>query len=432
MRAVLLHQRDAVNANIRWVPPLPEAQEPYLIESLIFLRERGYFASPMPEGDGISIRHDSYDEQRATEEITEAFQWLDFFAAEDSMSTSETLRVLNAGRKVKVRYLVPIDKLLIYDIMVLGPYTIYPQVTPYEFTIDSHPWAMRLLDVPGADVDPDWTPRDAPESSLAHLLAFPLIEGELEVDSSLLFLIDSGFSEREILALQITEHADRVIDVLRFRYCNHDRPQMVPQHAGVTSDGFREAYIMPIASDIDPLLVVAKPQTFEAINVWLGLEANNGVDDNDIRLATIASGACSTENDRRIRSGLRSKGQSFLLVNAEIRFVSLVLAIDVVAAVGRKQAEAHRKHVAAVSSYRERQKFPDTLASISRLYKIRNRIVHEGASFYELNEDPVICLTEIDHILASCIEASLDATWQTALEVDDYVSRLIQEIESTP
>jgi hypothetical protein len=421
VRAILLHQTGETNANVRWVPTLPPGYEHRLAGSLEGLRKRGYFASPMPEGDGVSIRHQSYDDEEAFEDIAAAFPWLSFDESDASKPAAERLNRLNSQRSVAITYLVPAETLLIDQTLTLGPYVIHRPIVPHEHTVAAHPWAMEFLDVPGADVDPVWDPRSAPHDSLARYLGFPLIEGHTEVNGALLFPVGAGVVQQEPLALQITEHADRVLDVLRYRYCNQDRPQLVPQHAGVLTSSFRAAYLIPQVSDIEPGLVVAKSQAFEALNVWLGLEADAGVSADDIRLATIASGECASEVEQRIRAGLRSRGQSFLLVNPEMRFVSLVFAVDAIAAVGHKKGNDQRRHVAAVGSNGKKSLFAAFLASIQKLYRVRNRIVHEGASFAEQGEDPITCLTGIDRIMTHCIHAALRSSWKTTKDIGSAV-----------
>lgn len=393
-----------------------------LRESVGELHRRGYFASPFPEGDGVSIRHESYDEEQAAEDIFAAFPWLSLDDNDASRSVAERLNRLHARRSVAVKYLVPAETLQVDHTLKLGPYVIHQPIVPHEHTVDAHPWAMHLLDVPGADVDPGWDPLSAPAGSLASYLRFPLIEGRTEVEASLLFPVGTGVIQQEPLALQVTEHADRVLDVLRYRYCNHKRPHLVPQHAGVLTSSFRAAYLMPEVPDIEPGLVTAKAQVFEALNTWLGLEVDADVSVDDIYLATIASGDCANEIEQRLRAGLRARGQAFLLVNPEMRFVSLVFAIDAIAAVGRKTGDDQRNHVAAVSSNGKRDIFDRILARIKTLYSVRNAIVHRGESFAEHGAEPVECLTGIDEIMMRCIHTILRSTWKTKQDIGTAVN----------
>lgn len=246
-------------------PPLKKCLEHQLCASLEQLRERGYWASPFPEGDGITFSHESYDEDTAAKDIQSCCQWLEIELPGENFQ--ESLKQLHVGRKVRVRYLVPVDKLLQWqDLIELGPYKIHRPVIPGERTVHNHPWGMDLLDIAGAEIDDEWDPATAPQGSLARLLDFPLVEGETQVDASLFFPVGAGTTEHEPLVLQITDHADRAIDVLRHNYCHYKIPHYTPNQAGVLAHWeFRVAYLMPDAPDLDNGLVIAKGQVFEGM-----------------------------------------------------------------------------------------------------------------------------------------------------------------------
>lgn len=412
-RAVLIHQRGDANANVRWVPPLPESLQERVGPGLERLRAQGYFASAFPEGDGLTVRHASYDSTQAYADISAAFPWLALESIEDTSKIPELLNELHGGRRLSVRYLVPVDKLLLHETIDMGPYVIHRPVVPHEHTVMDHPYGMDLLDVPGADIDPGWDPATAGETSLARYLGFPLIEGRAEVDASLFFPTGSGVRQDEALAKHLTEHADRALDVLRHRFCNQDHLEQVPQHAGVLSTGFREAYLFPDAPDLEPRRLEAKPEPFEAVNVWLGLEVSAPMDSGDVRLAEIASGTCRNAMEQRLRAALRARGQSFFIVNPEMRFASLVFANDAIAVVGEKTGDDHRRHVAAVASRGDRSQFDKILVEIDKLYGFRNAIVHRGASFAELRVDATSAIVGVDRIVMSCMHSVIRSAWET-------------------
>jgi hypothetical protein len=227
-KAILLHQRGDVNANIRWVPPLPQTAQECLLPSIEALRSRRYWASPFLEGDGVTLRRGNYGDRTALNDVRLCFRWLDIHDVGQGQSVPQAMQELNAGRELLVRYLVPADKLVVHESVSLGPYRIHRPVIRCEYSIDKHPWTDELLDVPGADIDPSWNPFEAPEGSLARLLGYPLIEGSIQVDSRLLFPVGAGTAEWEPLALQVTEHADRALHVLRYLFCHYRTPHYTP------------------------------------------------------------------------------------------------------------------------------------------------------------------------------------------------------------
>ena len=407
-KAILLHQRGNVGANVIWVAPLPRIEQDALLPSIEAFRARGYWASAFPQGDGITLRHEEYDDTNCLEDVRSCFPWLSIDEVGQGQSVSQAMQRLNADRRLLIRYLVPAAKLLIYENIELGPYKIHRPVVPHENPTWKHPWADEFLDVPGADIDPGWNPVKAPENSLARLLGYPLIEGTIQVDARLLFPVGAGTAEWEPLALHVTEHADRALDVLRHRFCDYRAPHSTPHHAGVLSDPeFRIAYLMPDAADIKPHLIAAKPKVFEAVNVWLGLELDTSISPMDERLAEIASGIVANEIEERIRGALRARGQSFLLVSDEMRFVSMVFSTDAVSFVGKKRGDEHRRHVAAAASGNKRNLYVEFLDMMKTLYPLRNDIIHKGASFRELEMDAKDVLVKMDEMLRLCIENAL-------------------------
>lgn len=159
-------------------------------------------------------------------------------------------------------------------------------------------------------------------------------------------------------------------------------------------------------------------------NVWLGLELEN-VPRSDDHLAKIASGSIRNEVEGRIRSALRMRGQSFFLLNDEMKFLSLVFATDACAFVGDKKGQEHRKHIAAFASFGRKEKFEKLIDTFNQLYDVRNKIVHRGCSFGELGINAKDQLIEMDHILCSCIDAALQEKWSTKQEVTSAIDMRI-------
>lgn len=251
VQGILLHQDGNKSANILWAPPLHNDVLELIPNSLDELRKFGYFASAFPEGDGITLSSYAYDPAQALNHIAFALPWISFDRDDAKATLSERLNRLNKNRTISVRYFVPANTLRIDSTIALGPYTIHRPIIPYENTIDDNPWAMDLCDIPGIDVDPSWNPANADQTTLASTLQWPMIEARTEINASLLYPYGDGRPQLEPLALYVTEHADRVLDVLRFEYCSQDMLEQVPQHAGIDMRyGCRTAYIMPEVDDI--------------------------------------------------------------------------------------------------------------------------------------------------------------------------------------
>ncbi|RXZ36092.1 hypothetical protein D9O50_05915 [Oxalobacteraceae bacterium CAVE-383] len=174
---------------------------------------------------------------------------------------------------------------------------------------------------------------------------------------------------------------------------------------------------MPDAADIPERLVVAKGQVFEANNVWLGLEIDSHPGCEASQMATIAAGIVANVVEERARAALRMRGQSFFLLNDEMKFLSLVFSADACALVEKKTGLAQRLHVAAFASFGRKENFEEHLQVFKKLYKFRNGIVHQGKSFGELGITAKECLIMMDNILCCCIDAAIREGWTTKAEV---------------
>lgn len=425
-KAILLHQSDGISANIRWIPNLSEVEQRNLIESMIAIRALEYWASEFPERDGITFHHENYEVGTAVDDVSKCFSWLTLIEIPFGGSVTKALQMLNEGEMITIRYLVPAEKVLIDQCFSLGPYKFHKPVVPDDYPALEHPWVDELLDVPGADVNVSWNPGSAPHGSLARLLGFTLIEGSIKVSGNLLYPSNLQPIEWEKLALYVTEHADRALDILRHRYCDYERLHFTPHHAGVIEDSsFRLAYLMPTRSDIKPHMIAAKPQVFEALNVWLGLQVDPNFSSYDERLGNIVSGNVDNELEGRLRASMRAKGQTFLLVSDEMRFVSLIFAADSISCVGEKRGLAHRKHLAAAAN--TKNLYLELLDDIRLLYPIRNKIVHDGMTFRELGLDSTFYLTKIDRILSTYIDLVLRSNLRTAKDLQGMINERIQD-----
>src|SRR5690606_10348018 len=75
--AVLKHQKGDVNANLIWGPPLSADYQLLAADACAALRKLGYFASPFPEGDGVTFSHPEYSPISAMSDVSSHFPWLD-------------------------------------------------------------------------------------------------------------------------------------------------------------------------------------------------------------------------------------------------------------------------------------------------------------------------------------------------------------------
>jgi hypothetical protein len=224
------------------------------------------------------------------------------------------------------------------------------------------------------------------------------------------------------LLLRCVECADRGLDIIRGRFCNHKFQMQVPGLAGQLLDGFHAAYVIPASGPFKDKLYCHPATPFHVTSNWLGLEVDHGLNQEDVALAPIVHGGPATEMFMRLRAAVRALGQAFYILTPESRFLSLVFAIDGLCAPNEKwKGLPHRTYIAAVAADGERKLFATLLKDFDTAYtEVRNSIVHQGKSFVELGIDPIHSLKHLDRILGLCIETVMRHSFNTSAQLHKH------------
>lgn len=425
MNVVLIHPTGNVSGNVLWPTP-PSAEEQQLIQTGIEgLRSIGYWASPFPEGDGITFSKDGYRPEAGVKDFRSCLPFMTVHVPSGETPYAVLAR-LGKGRTISATCLVPVTCLLLHETIALGQTKFHPPVDGYGRTVSSHPWGVELCDVVGADVDPSWFPVELDDfSNLATLLGHPLIERRVEIPVTMLYEAKASVAGGERLVRFIAQDADRWLDLLRWTYCSYKRLEYLPNRAGWVGD-FCYAYVKP---DFGPPADVygAKAQVLRVENNWFGLEVSGFVPDEEITaLACMLDGSNASAMAREVKSALRAIGQAYYLVEPEASFLSLVYAIDALCEVGDLRGAHQRIWVCAAASIGKPSRFTEFLTKYERLYAIRNRLVHDGETLSSLGADPQAVNQDIELILASVILTIVRAGCDSRQEfVDTVVSDLV-------
>jgi hypothetical protein len=328
---------------------------------------------------------------------------------------------------VRVRYLVPVDQLLLLESFSIGGTSFHAPIDGEEVDLKRHPWGMALCDVPGADVQPGWAPRK-PDClcGTTELLAYPLIERQIDVPSKIFHARSSDVRGQEKFLNFIISDADRALDMLRWALCSYRKLEYLPNKAGWIGD-FAHAYIEPEFGPKTGELVSAKPDVLRVVNNWLELEAP-GLDIGDVApIAAVIDGTWQSEMAPAVKAALRTFGQAYYLTEPEASFLSMLYATDALAGVQELKGYRQRIWVSATASKGKARLFEDILLSFIDLYDIRNDLVHKGKTFIELEREPRLVNQDMSRIRCLCIENMYEASYASATEhAAEIMERLSQ------
>lgn len=318
------------------------------------LRVRGYWASFFPEGDGIAFKRENaeYDRARALVDFSESFAPIQVVENDGPNGQVKLADLLNDNTQgfVRVRYLVPVSQLLLLKSFTVGGTSFHAPVDGQEVDLDQHSWGMALCDVPGADIQPGWTPQKTNSICRTNeLLAYPLIERQIDVPSKIFHARQSDVRGQEKFLNFIISDADRALDMLRWTLCSYIKLEYLPNKAGWIGD-FAYAYIEPLFGPKTGELVAARPDVLRVANNWLGLEAPALNLDEVAHIVGIIDGTWQSAMTPAVKAALRIFGQAYYLTEPEASFLSMLYAADALADVQALKGYRQRIWVAATAS----------------------------------------------------------------------------------
>jgi hypothetical protein len=391
-KAFLLHPNGNMSGNLRW-PSKNQFNEEEVGKSLEEIRRLGYWASAFPEGDGVAFSKDDYSLEQALDDFKKSFSWLEIEQCELS-ELHNRMKELLANQKTRCIVLVPIRGLRIEASFQIGDFKFW---SPQDM---ESPW----VDYFGGYVlhDEEYSEQwDGEIKNELDMLRYPLVELAIEVNESDLLGLNADLKSEIRLLRNASEQADRALDLLRITHCSYKRIEYLPDRAGQLADGFTVAYVIPKQREYKEKLLIHIVYPIRITNNWLGLEAEYISDPFVEWLARIIKGEANNEIEQSVRSSVISLSQAFYTIYDEARFLSLIFALDGLCSPDSGwKGWTHRSYIAAVASGGNVISYEQDLKKFEHLYTdIRNKLVHAGASFINIeNEDPM-SVTENVHAL---------------------------------
>lgn len=406
--AILSHPHGDFMGNLLWPGELPPEHLAALPAALLAIRAKGYWASPFPEGDGVTfkpVEPATLDAETIFAEFRDAFPFLDLYVLHPGEGQASALARLAGDRTIACTYLAPVEGLRLETSFKLGQTHFHAPVDGEDNRLADHAW-RQLCEVPGADVDPNWVP-DAHAKGTTEMLAHPLIERTIEVPLSLFYQAGASFDSQSPLLRLAMDDADHALDPVRFDLCHYRRLHYLPAKPGWIGETAL-VYVMPKGRAFKERFLQGKPYVLRVSNTWLGLEVDpDGLSSAEPLADMIVDNTTGDDITLALKGALRAWNRAFYLVELEASFLHLVYALDALCGPGKLTGERHRLWITAFASGGDPQRFATLLGHFDQHYRVRNKIVHEGKSFASLGlvgEEQCQFMLET---LGTCIEVFL-------------------------
>ena len=386
MKATLLLPHKNYLGNLLWRKAELLGKEPQLKHSLERLSQLDYWASPFPEGDGVTFKDEGTGRsgKRMLDEFSEAFPWLDISMGTSGSSNQELADLeadADATTKLDCIVVVPLKRVHFEATFELGPFRF---ICDRQFDDELH---ERLSDY-----------------KCSH------IQFEAQLEYADLLRLNRTVNDNDVVILKCLTLAEYAMDVIRFKFSSFAHPYFTPNPAGQLDDGTYSVQIIPSGkTHLKSINLRGISRPMSASNNWLGPE----IDDQDFLAREYLTEVLRGRSDEvalNVKGALRSCRQAFYAFGEESRFLSLVFALD-----GLVHPEKswtgwkHRTYIAALISRGNVKRFEAALVRYDELYTdVRNALVHRGKDFYELPHDSVACCQDLYEYLIEVVNLIAD------------------------
>lgn len=399
MKSKLLPPRDNYSGNLLWNAKERKGKGTLISGSLEAISAMGYWASPFPEGDGVTFNYQGGEKtaEQMLSDFRTAFPWLDIELSGSDDANTE-LAKLTPDAEIQCIVIVPLESIFIQESFAIGDYRF---VCRREF--DESP-DERL-----GDFDTEYLQFDAK-------LSYPD-----------LLRINQALAHNDIVINKCLALAEHAMDVIRFQFCSFVRPEFTPNPAGQRRDGFYDIQIIPNGSShlkAFTLSGISRPMSMS--NNWLGPEVEERVSPGYGLLLEVLGGR-SDELGISVKTALRGCRQSFYALGDESRFLNLVFTLDGLVHPGGWTGWKHRTYLSALISHGNISQFSNILRRYDELYtEVRNRLVHGGKDFYQLSQEPNQSCDDMYKYIKSVIHLIQLQGLSTVSELHEYARSVLR------
>ncbi|OAI06112.1 hypothetical protein A1353_09600 [Methylomonas methanica] len=403
MKASLIPPKEPCMGNLLWNIKSFKLYCEEIKNSLEKLRSLGYWASAFPEGDGVAFKHElnNKSDSEMLADFQMCFDWVEIFPAK-SNDSNEELAELETDRELRCIVIVPLEKIFIEETFEVGPYKFF---------------CRRQFDKKPFDRYADY------ESEYLQFETLIFYKDLLRLNRN------QNYNDQVIgKCISLAEHA---LDMIRYQYSSFTRKEFTPNPAGQIDNGFFSIKIIPNEfTHIKSTNIIGIPRPLSVSNNWLGPQVE-GLSGQEVGyLALVHSGLINDQMSLSVVGALRSCRQSFYSLGSESQYLNLIFTLDGLVNPANWKGWKHRTYVSALLSGGNSEQFEKILPRYNYLYsEIRNRLVHEGKDFYELEVNSDELCDELYEYIKKILKLIVIHEFKAINEMTKYAEYLLKSAE---
>lgn len=401
MKITFLPPRKPYSGNLLWQKENAVARHAEISLAIEQLRTLGYWASPFPEGDGVTFTENTGNKSCSEmfAEISDCFHWAQVQQAE-SQDGNEELAKLESTETLRCTVIVPLSKIFFENTFVLGSYTFFCR----------------------KEFDPE------PNERLGDFDTPAYLQFETSLDYKDLLRANKEITHDNLVIEKCLSLAEHALDIIRFQFSSFKKREFTPNPAGQLDSGFFAVEITPLGNThLKPMTLSGISRPMSVSNNWLGPEVS-GYEIEGLKLLIDINAGRNDELAIAVKCVLRSCRQSFYSLGSESRFLNLVFALDGLASPDSNWTGwKYRTYIAALLSGGDAARFETTLVQYDNLYtNVRNKLVHGGLDFYQLPTNPDEACESIYQYIKNIIILIEREKFSTVANLKDYAKTLLQ------
>lgn len=399
MKAIFLPPRELYTGNLVWRRNSFAERGEEISCSLGQLRNKGYWASVFPDGDGIAFTENtgSKSDDEMLTDISACFGWVTVQRAE-SNDSNEELAKLEDTAVLKCIVIVPLEKIFIEETFALGDFKFFCR-------------------------------KDCDINTYERLGSFgsEYLQFETCFAYKDLLRVNKTIAHNDVVIEKCLSLAEHALDIIRFQFSSFKKKEFTPNPAGQQESCFFAIEIIPLEkTHLKPVNLSGISRPFSISNNWLGPEVSACETKGRELLIEILQGR-KDELSSAVSCALRACRQSFYSLGNESQFLNLVFALDGLVDPGDRKGCEHHKYIAALLSGGDAGKFETVLTRYKHLYaKVRNKLVHQGLDFYQLPDAPDDACETIYQYIKDIIVLIEEKDFTTIANLKEYAKLLLQ------
>lgn len=423
MKAILVYPSESCAGNFLWaqqyIYPLMD-----LNESIEKLRNKGYWISKFPEGDGLAFTHETKsDNNQIYCDFKNAFKWIKVLP-QTIQEGIEFEQLIN-----EQIVLMPLTRFMIYEPILTENYCIFPK--GYINTKDLNP----------SSIDLEFYGNSDNKSLRDHITEITGFKYEKINEYPLIVFRNNISFEKYINQNQIddfemikefSECADEFLDIIRFYNCEYTVPEGLPSKAGIWGNRYSVALIY--FPKYDKTFFQSREVEVKNYVRGVGIELlNKEVIENHPLLKSEIG-----ETGNIVKNGLRMNSEILENDNETMKFVNIFTLFDFLGDPYQfKKFQDIKKNIIR-SIVKEKKEYHDLSNRFRELTKgtdefdgLRTAIVHLGKNLVELipnYEKRRELFKELEKYLKEKISDMLNhsnASWE---EYEDILEKRYQEM----